>query len=159
MSSQDSSPARSAYLGRIAAQLAAGPEPLLPLACFDSRERWYGQLYAQPDHEAWLLSWLPGQRTGLHDHGGSAGAFTVVTGTLTETTVTLPAAGQVTRRPHLVTRTLAAGRVRSFGPEHVHEIVNSGDQPAVQRARVRPGASPYAPLHRRSGGRSGADLP
>jgi hypothetical protein len=90
MSSQDSSPARSAYLGRIAAQLAAGPEPLLPLACFDSRERWYGQLYAQPDHEAWLLSWLPGQRTGLHDHGGSAGAFTVVTGTLTETTVTLP---------------------------------------------------------------------
>ena len=32
----------------------------------------------------WLLSWLPGQGTGLHDHGGSAGAFAVVRGTLHE---------------------------------------------------------------------------
>jgi hypothetical protein len=28
------------------------------------------------------LSWLPGQATGFHDHGGSAGAFAVVWGTL-----------------------------------------------------------------------------
>src|SRR3712207_8332217 len=34
--------------------------------------------------QVWLLSWLPGQGTGLHDHGGSAGALAVVRGTLSE---------------------------------------------------------------------------
>ncbi|SES82853.1 hypothetical protein [Geodermatophilus poikilotrophus] len=31
--------------------------------------------------QVWLLPWLPGQGTGLHDHGGSAGASAVVRGT------------------------------------------------------------------------------
>src|SRR4051812_25004769 len=37
--------------------------------------------------QVWLLSWLPEQGTPLHDHGTSAGAFTVVSGTLTERVV------------------------------------------------------------------------
>ena len=44
--------------------------------------------------QVWLLSWLPQQGTPLHDHGTSAGAFSVVRGTLTE-------------------RVLASGRTRS----------------------------------------------
>src|SRR3954447_27009918 len=34
--------------------------------------------------QVWLLSWLPGQGTDLHDHGPSAGAFAVARGMLTE---------------------------------------------------------------------------
>ncbi len=41
------------------------------------QERWLALV-------VWLLSWLPGQRTGFHDHGSSGGAFTVVQGCLRE---------------------------------------------------------------------------
>jgi cysteine dioxygenase len=34
--------------------------------------------------ELWLLSWLPGQVTPIHDHGGAASACTVLAGALLE---------------------------------------------------------------------------
>ena len=70
--------------------------------------------------QVWLLSWRPGQGTGLHDHGGSAGAFAVVRGTLHE---------RVGARKG--TAELSAGRVRHFGPHHVHQVSNTGTQAAV----------------------------
>ena len=70
--------------------------------------------------QVWLLSWLPGQGTGLHDHGGSAGAFAVVRGTLHE---------RVGAREGVAE--LSAGRVRHFGPHHVHQVSNTGTQAAV----------------------------
>lgn len=39
-----------------------------------------------PGYEAWLLSWLPGQGSGPHDHGRSSCVLTVLAGTLTEWT-------------------------------------------------------------------------
>src|SRR2546423_15641277 len=54
--------------------------PLRPR--FDPHERWYTRLVAADDHEAWLLTWHPGQGTDLHDPGGSAGAFPVLAGPL-----------------------------------------------------------------------------
>ena len=69
---------------------------------FDPRQRWYDRLDTADDHEVWLLTWLPGQGTDLHDHGGSAGAFVVVSGVLTEDTVQ--------RRPAAPAPRLAAGR-------------------------------------------------
>ena len=68
----------------------------------------------------WLLSWLPGQGTGLHDHGGSAGAFAVVRGTLHERV----------GAPEEIAG-LSAGRVRHFGPHHVHQVSNTGTEAAV----------------------------
>jgi predicted metal-dependent enzyme (double-stranded beta helix superfamily) len=87
-------------------------------------DRWYQRLERGENHEVWLLSWLPGQRTGFHDHCGSSGAFTVVQGELRERT---PVAG----RPVPVSAAFPAGRVRSFGPRHVHEVVNETTAPAV----------------------------
>jgi len=87
-------------------------------------ERWYLRLERGENHEVWLLSWLPGQRTGFHDHCGSSGAFTVVQGELQEWR---PAAG----RPAPAATAFQAGRVRSFGPRHVHEVVNESTAPAV----------------------------
>jgi hypothetical protein len=54
------------------------------LVRYDPAQRWYQLLQQHDDHEIWLLSWLPGQSTGFHDHGWSAGAFTVAEGCLAE---------------------------------------------------------------------------
>jgi predicted metal-dependent enzyme (double-stranded beta helix superfamily) len=78
------------------------------------------------DAQVWLLSWLPEQGTPLHDHGTSAGAFSVVQGTLTERVV---AAGRTA--VHDATADLSVGRVRHFGPHYVHQVTNTLDEPAV----------------------------
>ncbi len=46
--------------------------------------RWYERLYYGPGYDIWVISWLPGQSTGFHDHGRSAGAFLVASGVLEE---------------------------------------------------------------------------
>ena len=79
------------------------------------------------DAQIWLLSWLPGQGTALHDHGASAGAFAVARGTLTERVVSRGAG----TTPHQSTADLAAGRVRFFGAHYVHQVVNTLHEPAV----------------------------
>jgi hypothetical protein len=72
----------------IATRFAAAPEQWPVAPRFTPVSRWYERLHVAEDHEVWLLTWLPGQGTDLHDHGGSWGAFVVIAGTLTEETVT-----------------------------------------------------------------------
>jgi hypothetical protein len=79
------------------------------------------------DAQVWLLSWLPGQGTDLHDHGPSAGAFAVARGTLTERVVAARSRESVRQD----TTDLAAGRVRYFGPHYVHQVTNVLPEPAV----------------------------
>lgn len=89
---------------------------------FRPERRWHHRISDEPGCEVWLLTWLPGQGTELHDHGGSAGAFTVVTGALTEETVGAHGlTGQV----------LNTGEGRRFGAHHVHRVHNHGTVPAV----------------------------
>jgi mannose-6-phosphate isomerase-like protein (cupin superfamily) len=94
---------------------------------FNAAKRWYARIGADPGHEAWLLTWLPGQSTDLHDHGGSAGAFVVVSGMLTEHFVPTRQPGRVQSREV----TLPTGAARSFGAQHVHRIINTGAVPAI----------------------------
>lgn len=100
-----------------------------PLLRFDPQARWYTRLAAAAGWEAWLLTWVPGQATGPHDHGGSAGAFRVLQGVLTERTPLGPVhdGAPVAWR----SRVLVAGSTRSFGPEHVHDVEAAGAVPAV----------------------------
>jgi hypothetical protein len=112
-------------LGGLAEWYAADPARWPGPPGFNPARRWYSRLAAADDHEAWLLTWLPGQSTDLHDHGGAAGAFTVLDGHLTEAT---PTAGAPVR---LAKRSYGPGATRRFGPRHVHQIVNSGTVPAV----------------------------
>jgi hypothetical protein len=111
------------YLAR-ARELADRPHDWPVAPRFDPVRRWYYRLVADAAAEAWLLTWLPGQATDLHDHGGSSGAFVVVSGKLTEETLT-PTGGGLTGS------TVAAGAGRRFGPQHVHRIVNSSPRPAI----------------------------
>lgn len=101
-----------------ARRLAAGPAHWPSTLHFDTADRWYTRLTDAGGHEAWLLTWLPGQGTGWHDHGGSAGAFLVVAGQLREDTI----GG---------TRNLATGTGRRFGARHIHRVVNDGALPAI----------------------------
>lgn len=108
----------------LARDLAARDQLWRPHIRF-SHPRHYTRLLARPGWEAWLLTWLPGQATGLHDHGGSAGAFTVLDGVLEETLLA-PHGDRLVRR----SRPYARGEVRPFGRDHVHDVAPVGG-PAV----------------------------
>src|SRR5271156_5392565 len=47
-------------------------------------DRWFARLHGDDDVDVWLISWVPGHRTELHDHGGSLGALTLLSGSLDE---------------------------------------------------------------------------
>ncbi|OJF12575.1 cysteine dioxygenase [Couchioplanes caeruleus] len=111
----------------IAHRLAAVPQSWPVTPQFDAVDRWYHRLAAEPDHEVWLLTWLPGQGTDLHDHGGSAGAFHVFSGTLVEETVADSPGGP----PRVTVRELGEGAGRRFGTRHIHRITNRSNRPAV----------------------------
>jgi predicted metal-dependent enzyme (double-stranded beta helix superfamily) len=111
-------------LARLVHAIVADPGHWAASVRFDPRERWYQRLALTGHLEVWLLSWLPGQSTGFHDHGAAVGAFTVAQGELTERTVP---AGQATA----VGRACVPGRARPFGPEFVHDVVNASAAPAV----------------------------
>jgi predicted metal-dependent enzyme (double-stranded beta helix superfamily) len=113
-----------AQLARIAARAAADPGPWQDLVRYDPASRWYRRLARNDRYEVWLLSWLPGQQTGFHDHGPSAGAFAVALGSLTEQAA-------VAGRPAPATRTLARGAARSFGQHYVHDVRNDAPEPAL----------------------------
>jgi predicted metal-dependent enzyme (double-stranded beta helix superfamily) len=108
-----------------AARYAADPDSWPVAPRFNPIDRWYHRLAQHTDHEVWLLTWLPGQGTDLHDHGGSAGAFHVVAGTLTEDTVT------ETSRGTLTVRSLGEGSGHRFDSHHIHRITNRSGQPAI----------------------------
>ena len=129
-------------------RLAAATGEWASLVRYTEDERWYHRLERGENHEVWLLSWLPGQRTGFHDHCGSSGAFAVVAGELRERT---PAA----RRPQPASAAFPAGRARSFGPRHVHEVVNESAAPAVSIHAYSP---PLAGMRRYELTRSGLVL-
>lgn len=111
----------------LAMRLAAHPERWRSLVDYRTDTRWYRLLERAEQHEVWLLSWLPGQGTDLHDHGPASGAFAVAAGTLTERVV----AAKPGRSPVEVTRALVAGHCRVFGPHYVHQVTNTGPVPAV----------------------------
>jgi hypothetical protein len=107
-----------------ALRLAGTPGIWRPRIRRDSDERWYALLEADEDREAWLLGWPVGGGIELHDHGGSSGAMCVVEGILGETFV--DAGNRPTARGSLRTRRLPRGSLIRFGPDHIHDVVNTG---------------------------------
>jgi predicted metal-dependent enzyme (double-stranded beta helix superfamily) len=116
-------------LPAIATRLAEQRSLWQPLIEYDPVSRYYVRPAAEPGFEAWLLTWLPGQGTGWHDHGGSAGAFAVLDGTLTEQHAVVSPYGS----PRIVpgSRDIGAGALRAFGRRHVHRVANDGMSAAV----------------------------
>ena len=104
---------------------------------FDPSERWYTRIARERNWEAWLLSWLPGQHTPWHDHGGSSGALVVLRGRLSEATAVEPDRFGARRDGQV--RELRHGDLRAFGPRHLHRLDNLGSEPAVSLHVYAPG--------------------
>lgn len=118
-------------LSAIAAGLAAVTVPWELDHGDEPSGRRYQRVLATPAYDAWVIYWPTGELLDLHDHGGSAGAFSVVSGTLDEATVESGATVVRTfrSRPDLGVRGIASacgGQPRHFGRN--------------QRARVLPAA-------------------
>jgi hypothetical protein len=99
-------------------RLIATPAEWVARVRLDIEGRWYERIHMGDDHEIWLISWMPGQSTGFHDHGGSNGAFGVAWGDLDECAVPRGDGAVLVNR-------IGSGGVRSFGPRHVHDVRNS----------------------------------
>ncbi len=108
--------------------VAATPRDWMSRVRLSPDERWYERVHADEQYEVWLISWLPGQGTGFHDHGGSAGAFGVVWGALEQHQA--GTAGTATW-PSVTAAPVTAGQVRSFGPAYVHDVRNTSEAVAV----------------------------
>lgn len=79
-------------------------------------ERWSTRLHADDDVDVWLISWVPDRSTELHDHAGSLGALTVLSGSLVE----YRWAGDGLKR-----RRLDAGDQASFPLGWVHDVMRA----------------------------------
>ncbi|MFD5147791.1 cysteine dioxygenase [Streptomyces sp. NPDC058401] len=126
-------PATVAEFVGLARSIAADRSEWEHLVQYDATSRWYHRLRTGPGYEVWLLSWVPGQGSGLHDHGGSSGVLTVLEGELTEHT----------SRGRLA---LGAGSQRVFAPGYAHEVQNDSLDGAVSLHVYFPGLTEM-PMH------------
>jgi quercetin dioxygenase-like cupin family protein len=88
----------------------------------DPERRWYRLLRSDSYVDVWLISWAMEQTAELHDHAGSLGALTVVSGSLVE---------QRWVGDGLRARRMRAGRSVGFPLGHVHDVGNPASTPAV----------------------------
>ncbi|CAM5375405.1 cysteine dioxygenase family protein [Streptomyces viridifaciens] len=123
-------PTTVAGYARLVREIAADRARWEPLVRYDALTRWYARLETGPGYEVWLLSWLPGQSSGFHDHGESSGVMTVVRGELIERSLTHAGEGARTLRP---------GGQRVFSSGYLHEVVNGALEPAVSIHLYTPG--------------------
>ncbi|UXA16959.1 cysteine dioxygenase family protein [Mycobacterium sp. SMC-4] len=98
---------------------------LFPAGGLPRAERWFTRLHGNDELDVWLISWVPERSTELHDHGGSLGAVTVVSGALRETRWD----GSTLRD-----RALNAGDQAAFPLGWVHDVVWAPDTVTVDAA-------------------------
>ena len=87
---------------------------IVPPGGVPTDDRWFARLHGDDEVDVWLISWVPGHRTELHDHGGSLGAVTLLSGSVDE----FRWDGEQLRR-----RRLAAGDQAAFPLGWVHDVV------------------------------------
>jgi mannose-6-phosphate isomerase-like protein (cupin superfamily) len=109
-------------LAEMASELAATTEPWEVRAGHAPAERCYERVLACASYEVWVIYWPTGGVLDLHDHGGSAGAFSVVAGHLDEAHLECG---------RTVVRQLGPGDSVGFSARHVHAVANSSDAPAT----------------------------
>ena len=79
-------------------------------------DRWATRLAAEDELDVWLISWTPDKSTDLHDHAGSLGALTVLSGALAE---------YRWNGRELSHRLLTAGDQAAFPIGWVHDVVRA----------------------------------
>lgn len=110
-------------LSALVRDVALTPELWRPRVRFVPEGRYWTSLGEIAGADVWLLTWLPGQSTDLHDHGDSAASFIVVSGVLEEVRATQD--GALSQAWH------GPGQSANIQPGAIHDVANTGLDPAI----------------------------
>lgn len=83
-------------------------------------------------YEALVICWKPGQKSYIHDHHGSSCCFRIIEGCAEE--IICKPTGRTADLPlvrPVATRSFPVGTVCASSAEHIHEVVNHGDQDLI----------------------------
>jgi hypothetical protein len=103
-----------AELLELASSVASDPSRWRKHVAFSDDKRHYVSLHRDTHVDVWVLCWTPENDTGWHDHDVSSGAVAVTQGTLTEHNLAIETTSLQTE--------IGAGKVYSFGPDHIHRL-------------------------------------
>ena len=103
--------------------IVARPDLWRPLTVRAVDRRRYRLLYEDGRVDVWVLSWMPGQGTGFHDHESSGVGLAVAQGMIVERQMLLPTgATRLELRP---------GDTRQGPPGYIHSVAWGEGEPAV----------------------------
>jgi predicted metal-dependent enzyme (double-stranded beta helix superfamily) len=107
----------------VARGLAARTDLWEPLVHDDATHRRYELVYEDDRMDAWILSWMPGQGTGFHDHYISGVGLCIARGCVREDLMVYGGEPQ--------SRALQEGDTRRGGPGYIHRVSHEDGLPAV----------------------------
>ena len=110
-------------LERLAVDIYEHPDVWEPLVRVDGDQRRYELIYEDDDVDAWVLSWMPGQGTGFHDHYISGVGLCCAAGGVREDLLVYGA-------PDIELH-LRPGDSRQGGPGYIHRVRHERGEPAV----------------------------
>jgi predicted metal-dependent enzyme (double-stranded beta helix superfamily) len=112
-----------AELETLVTRIAARPDLWHPLVVVDRERRRYELLYDDDQVDIWVLSWMPGQKTGFHDHDRSNVALICAQGELDEGSLALGTRADPLRMTPGVSRTGPGG--------YIHAVSHVAGEPAI----------------------------
>jgi Cysteine dioxygenase type I len=110
-------------LEQLACEIALRPELWQPLTRVDHERRRYELLYEDERMDAWILSWMPDQATGFHDHHVSSVGLCVAQGRVRE--------DQLRYGGQALERELSRGESRHGDGSYIHRVRHVDGAPAV----------------------------
>lgn len=110
-------------LEEIARRIGANRGIWEPLVRVDGERRRFELVYEDDRMDAWVLSWMPGQGTGFHDHDVSSVGLACVQGGVQEDWLRFA-------EPELEFQ-LRPGDTRCGGPGYIHRVRHAAGEPAV----------------------------
>lgn len=110
-------------LATLVSRITARPDLWQPLVVVDRDRRRYELLYDDDQVDIWVLSWMPGQKTGFHDHDRSSVALICAQGELDEGSLALGLRAEPVR--------MTPGVVRTGPGGYIHSVSHVEGEPAV----------------------------
>lgn len=110
-------------LEELVRRIAGRPDLWRPLVVVDRERRRYELLYEDDRIDVWVLSWMPGQRTGFHDHDRSGVGLVCAQGELDEGNFALGTGAETIR--------MTPGVSRSGRGGYIHAVAHRAGEPAV----------------------------
>jgi predicted metal-dependent enzyme (double-stranded beta helix superfamily) len=110
-------------LATLVTRISARPDLWQPLVVVDPERRRYELLYDDDQVDIWVLSWMPGQKTGFHDHDRSSVALICAQGELDEGSLALGLRADPVR--------MTPGVVRTGPGGYIHSVSHVAGEPAI----------------------------